>query len=191
MSPIVGAFLLAAGTALAVVTQLYHLSWLVTLVVLVLLAPAGLAFLFSADDKARAMVGKWWGSLRGWFLGCSGWSLWEAVTLGVLFFGLFAGAAFLGQPLVILAGILAPWLAGLWASRRGTQLPALLSTLAGAVVGFAEGLFFLAWLPVELQEYPAKLLFLVLACLAGAGLGFWACARGQFRLGQHAASQKQ
>jgi len=191
LSLIVGAFLLAAGASLAVVTQLNHLSWFITLMILVLLAPAGLACLFSADDKAKATMGKWWNSLHGWFLGYGGWSLWEAVALGILFFGIFAGAAFLGQPLVILAGVLAPWLAGLWAARRGTQLPALLSTLAGAVVGFAEGLFFLAWLPMELQDYPAKLLFFVLTCLAGAGLGFWACARGQIKLERHAASQKQ
>ena len=191
MNSFVGALLLVAGASLAVVTQTHHLSWLMTLAVLLLLFPVGLAAFFGAEEKARVMAGKWWNAVHGWFLGQGGWSLWEAVTLGVVFFGLFAGAAFLGQPLLILAGILAPWLAGLWASRRGTQLPALLSSAAGALVGLAEGPFFLAWMPMELRDFPVNLVVLALACLIGAALGFWACARGQFRLSRQGVSQKQ
>ncbi|MGE5550009.1 MAG: hypothetical protein ACM3ZC_05685 [Bacteroidota bacterium] len=177
-----GVTLLVAAAALAALSQLT----LVPLVFCLLLALVGLLVLFSADDKARALTGKWWSVLRGWFLGNGGWPLWEAIAVGLILFGVFAGLEFLGQASVILAAFLAPWLAGLWASRRGTQWPALLSPLAGAVVGLVQGRFFLAWLPVEWREFPASILAMVVAGLIGAALGFWACARGQLKMAKKA-----
>ncbi|MGE5529140.1 MAG: hypothetical protein ACM3X6_08360 [Patescibacteria group bacterium] len=181
MNVIGGVILLLAAAVLAFVLRL---SFIIPFAVLGLLVVTALALIFANDERARALVGKWWGSCRSWFAGTGGWSLWEAVALGLVFFGIFAGAAFLEQPLVVLAAILAPWLAGRWAARRGTQFPSLLATLAGAVVGVVEGRFFLDWLPDIWREFPAWLLALVVSALIGAGLGFWAFARGQFRPGK-------
>lgn len=178
-----GVILLLSAAGLMVAAQTYRLPLSVSLVVLLLLAPAGLAVIFGADEKAKALVAKWWERLKAWFAGQGGWSLWEAVTLGVVVFGLFAGPVFLQQPLTILAGILAPWLAGLWASRRGSQWPALVGPLAGAIVGMIEGAFFLQWLPPDWQVFPSWLLVVLLVGLIGAALGFWAFARGKMRFG--------
>lgn len=177
-----GVILLVSAAVLAALTNLA----LVPLIFCLLLALVGLLVLFSADDKSRALAAKWWGTLRNWFRGSDGWALWEAIALGLVIFGIFAGVEFLSQVAVILAAFLAPWLAGLWSSRRGTQLPALLSTLAGAVVGLVEGRFFLAWLPVEWNDFPAWLLAMVVAGLVGAALGFWACARGHLKVAKQA-----
>ena len=173
-----GVILLLAAAALAIWAN----PVLVSVILMVLLVLVGLALIFGADDKARALVVKWWGLLRAWFLGNGGWSFWEAVALGLVIFGFFAGPDFLGKALLALVAFLAPWLAGLWASRRGTPLPTLLGTAAGTLVGVVEGWFFLAWLPSAWRDFPAWLLALVLAGLAGAGLGFWACARGRLKM---------
>ncbi|MGE5598609.1 MAG: hypothetical protein ACM3XS_04455 [Bacteroidota bacterium] len=173
-----GVLLLLAAAFLASFAKLA----IVPLLALILLSLVGLLTLFGADDKARALAGKWWGILCGWFAGKGGWPLWEAAAIGILFFGLFAGVPFLARAAAILAALIAPWLAGLWASRRRTQWPALLSALAGAVVGVVEGRHFLAWLPADWREFPASLLVTILAGLAGAALGFWACARGRFKV---------
>lgn len=173
-----GVLLLIAAALLAAFAKL----GLVPLLFTILLALAGLLTLFGTDDKARALAGKWWGNCARWFAGQGGWPLWEAAAVGLLFFGLFAGVDFLTRAAVILAALFAPWLAGLWVSRRGIQWSALLSALAGMVVGVVEGLFFLAWLPADWREFPASLLAAVLAGLAGAGIGFWACVRGRFKV---------
>lgn len=191
MNVLSGIILLLGAAAFMVLAQIHTVSWFAVLLTLLVLVPAGLALIFGADDKARALLAKWWSRCKEWFAGKGGWSLWEAVFVGILIFGILAGKEFLVQPLLIMAGILAPWLAGLWAAKRGTQWPvSFLSTLAGAVVGMVEGRFFLNWLPTEWRDFPSWLLIIVVAGLIGAALGFWACARGQLKLGGQAEEKK-
>jgi hypothetical protein len=181
MNSIVGLILMIGAATLFVVSQIFQLSWIIALTVLVLLFPLGMAFLLGTDDKARDIMAKTGGGLLSWLADNNGFSLWEAVALGLLVFGFFAGKEFLGLSWVYLAAFLAPWLAGFWAANRGGSFAGLLSPAAGAIVGLTEGSFFLAWLQPEWREFPASALTMAVAALIGAGLGFWAYARGRMK----------